>query len=204
MRHQQDDQAGFTLIEVLVCLALFSLMLGCFGAIFYRLETTKKVFGRIERLENVDLVRRYVQRSLEGTLASSSVDANGIRTIRFVGEPSRVVFVGIAAGDRETGGLYETEVWLDSDGRLLQKRRPLGWGREMKVEAEILLEDLDSLTFSYSPCPIERKGFDAHHWAKTDQLPFMISVMAKFKSRDAREWRNISAFMPTSACAFAL
>jgi prepilin-type N-terminal cleavage/methylation domain-containing protein len=204
MKRQLKEQTGFSLLEVLVAMALFSLILSFFGALFYRLGTTNAVIGRIERSENVDVVRRYLQRSLEGIRAHSQLDTDGVRTMWFEGEKSRVTFVGVAAGDRETGGLYKTELWFDSDDRLLQWRRPLGWGRGTQTFPEVLLVGLASLKFSYFPCPHDAAGPAVHHWKRARQLPFLVSVELTFNAGDTREWREISAFIPAAACPLGM
>jgi hypothetical protein len=183
-----------------VSLAILSLIIGSFSALFYTLETTNAAISRIERSENIDVVRRYLQNSLEGIRPHSILGADGTRTIRFQGAPSRVMFTAVATGDREIGGLYETEIWLDHKGRLLQLRRPLGWGQGMKAVPEILLEDLASLTFSYYPCPSGVHDSEGHRWANTSLLPFLISVMANFTRGEGRDWRKVSAFVPAAAC----
>ncbi len=185
-------------------MALFALILSFFGALFYRLGKANATIGRIERLENVDVVRRYLLRSLEGIRAYSFVDAKGIRTVQFRGEPSRIAFIGVAAGDRETGGLYETEVWLDPEGRLLLQRQPVGWVRQLELKPEVLLEHVASFTFTYFPCPFEANKSDLHRWTDNSRLPFLISVKATFETGEAREWREVSAFVPAAACPLGM
>ena len=99
------------------------------------------------------------------------------------------------------GHLYETDVWLDGEGRLLQQRRPLGWGQEVGAAPEVLLDNLASLTFSYSPCPSEAQVADARRWTSVSQLPFLISITGSFREGDRREWKTVSAFIPAAACA---
>lgn len=200
MKHIREGQAGFTLLEMLVAMALFSLTLSYFGVLFYKLGKTNVAINRIERSENVDVVRRYMQQSLEGIRPHSQLETDGVRILRFDGERSRVAFIGVATGDRETGGLYDTEFWLDSSGRLLLRRRHLGRDRGGQSTPEVLLEGIASLTFSYSACPHDAHGLDIHRWERGRQLPFMISVNATFKPGDSRQWREISAFIPAAAC----
>lgn len=201
MRREQGHEVGFTLLEMLVTMALFSLLLSFFGALFNNLRAVNAAIIRIERSENVNVVSRYLQQSLEGIRAYSDLDAAGTRTVRFRGEQSRVEYVGVAAGDRESGGLYETEVWLDSEGRFLLHRRMLGQEREQTLPAEVLLEGLDSLTFSYFTCPVEDPSIGLNRWTDVSQLPFLISVTATFKAGDQREWHEIFAFVRSSSCA---
>jgi prepilin-type N-terminal cleavage/methylation domain-containing protein len=204
MKPNCDGQAGFTLAEVLVALALFSLIISCFGALFYRLERTESAIRLIEQSENIDVVRRYLLQTLEQIRAYPTVGADGTRTLRFEGERSRILFVSVESGDRETGGLYETEVWLDPEGRLLQQRRPLGWAAAREVPAEVLLENLASLTFSYSSCPLGSITADVHQWAHSLQLPFLISITAEFNAGYPEHWRSVSAFIPAANCPFAI
>ena len=133
MKLLRGGQAGFTLLEMLVAMALFSFILSCFGSLFYRLGTTNAAIGRIERSENVDVVRRYLQHSLEGIRAHARLDTDGVRTVRFEGEQSRVTFVGVASGDRETGGLYETELWLDSTNGCFNGAGPSAGGGKRRL-----------------------------------------------------------------------
>jgi len=204
MTHKQPGQFGFTLFEVLVAVALFSLILSIFGVLLHRLAATNDAISRIERSENVDVVRRYLRQNLESIRASSRLDTNGARVLRFEGEPSRIAFVTVAASDRETGGLYETEIWLDSEGRLLLERRPIGWVKGLKLTPEVLLEDLASFTFTYVPCPIEAQSIDHHRWTNASRLPFLILTAATFKLGVAREWRDVSVFVPASACPLGM
>jgi prepilin-type N-terminal cleavage/methylation domain-containing protein len=204
MSWQRNPQAGFTLLEMLVTMVLFSLVLSSFGVLFSRLGKTNAAIARIERSENVEVVRRYVQQSLESIRAYSRADRNGGMIVQFDGNRSRVAFVGVAAGDRETGGLYETELWLESDGKLLQRRRRLGWGRGTQAVPEVLLDGLATLTLSYSACPNELLGADVHRWRHARQLPFLISVKAEFKAEDPRVWREVSAFTPAAGCQLGM
>lgn len=201
MKRQQDEEAGFTLLEMLVAMTLFSLILSFFGALFYRMGTTNAAISRIERMENVDVVRRHLLQGLEGIRPHSYVDTNGIRKVLFSGEPSRVAFIGVGAGDRETGGLYETKVWLEPEGKLLLQRQPFGWGQGLDLKPEVLLDNVGSIEFSYFPCPSEAQSADVHRWANPSQLPSQITLTATFKAGDVRDWREIDAFVAAASCS---
>jgi len=207
MRIGRRVQRGFTLLEVLVALALFSLILASFGTVFYRLEKTDAVIARMEGAENVEIVRRFLRQSLEASRAYPATDAEGqslgLRKIRFVGEPSRVVFTTTASG-REIGGIYQTEVSLDSSGKLLLQRRFLSGGGSPASGPDILLENLSSILFTYLPCPSRQRGPDRHRWTVPDRLPFMITLSASFNQGDSRTWRDVVAFVPAAACEGSL
>lgn len=203
MTARQAAQSGFTLFEMLVALALFSLMLGCFSALFYRLERTNQAIARVETMENVDVVRRFLQRSIEGSRTLWRGKSFASRTLRFVGEPARVVFAGVAAGGSLTGGLYESEVKLDGEGRLLLQRRSSGWAEGDTLPSDVLLRGVHAISFEYYPCPSRRPSTPVDHWARTDQLPYMISLEVSFSTGDNRAWRQVFAILPAAACAIA-
>lgn len=204
MTGKAQRQAGFTLIEMLVGMALFSFVLLCFGGLFLGLEKTSAAIGRVERSESLDLVRHYLLRSLEGSRAHSRAGADGIRRVHFAGQANRVTFVVAAAGDREVGGLYEAQIWRDTRGRLLLLHRPLGWGDNKDVAPEVLLDNLGTLSFTYYPCPSRSvRLVGVQNWLKSDELPFRISIAAAFRDGDTRVWPPLSVLIPGSNCPAA-
>ena len=193
----RNGERGFTLVESLLALALFALILGSFGALFLRLERTNAVITGLEASENVDLVRRFVKESLEASRAVFEVGSRGARNVKFIGEPGHIVFASVADGDRETGGQYETAIWAE-EGRMLLRRQPSGWMGE--ALSEVLLTNVESVSFAYFPCPAQDAPRDAHHWQPADRLPYRIDVSVAFRPGDHRAWRDLSVFPAASAC----
>lgn len=198
-------ERGFTLLEMLVAVALFSCVLASFGALFFRLERTNAAIARVERSEDTDMVRRFLRRRLEGLRSAARTGPDGVLQVRFAGEEARLAFVVAAAGDREVGGLYAAQLWLDSAGRLLLLQRPLDWGMNLDPAPEVLLENVAALRLSYLACPPPRgAAVAATSWTRTDQLPFRISVMVQFRDGDPRAWWPLSAFIAAASCPGAL
>ncbi len=200
MTRIHHQEAGFTLLEMLVGLALFSLLLGCFGGLFVKLEKTTAVISRVEGAENIDVVRRFLRTSLESSRAFARVAADGSRVVRFTGEPSRIVYMEVAAGEREVGGIYETELRLDPDGHLVIERRPSGWGAGLDVSPQVLLANVQSLAFAYLPCPSRAGSKLVHHWTEAGTLPFEVSVAVSFRKGAPGTWADVSAFLPAADC----
>lgn len=200
MRPRRNGESGITLIEMLVSLALFSLVLGAFGAIFLTLAKTNATITRAETAENVKVVRRFLLSSLEASRAQWREFTNGQRVLAFSGEAARVQFTELSAGAHETGGLYQTDIWRDAEGRLMLQRRPLGWGRGLSIAPEVLLKGVEDLALSYLPCPSVHDGAELRHWTKTDQLPFAIRISLRFAPGDQRRWLPLTAFIPAATC----
>lgn len=202
MMPRRHLERGFTLLEMLVAMALFSLVLASFGAAFFRLEKTRSSLARVEQSETVELVRRFLRRSLEAARSYSRPGRDGVRHVHFAGQRNRLAFVVVAAGEREVGGVYETELWLDDKGRLMVLRRPLDWAGAVAPAPDVLLENLATLTFAYAACPARGSmGGGAASWTRTDQLPFRIDITVEFRGGDRRVWQPMSVFIPAAACA---
>lgn len=193
-------QGGFTLVEMLLAVALLSLLFGVFGGLLFRLQKTGAAVAALEAAEDVGVVRRYVATSLEGSRTMLSPAAGGRRIVRFAGAAHRIAFAGVADGAREVGGVYETSLWVDDAGRLLLLRQPLGWGDRIPAPPRVLLRGVAGLAFTYFPCPARAGSTGRQAWTGEDHLPFRITLTLTFKQGDARTWPVLSAFPEASAC----
>lgn len=192
-------EAGFTLLEMLVALVLFSLILSGFAAMFLTLQRTSSSLSRVETSQNVDIVRRFLQQSLEQIRPYTIRQPNGLTKLHFVGQPDHLMFTEVVPGNRDVGGVYQTEIFLDQD-RLLFLRRPLGWGGNKKVEPEVLFKNVADLAFSYSPCPSGSQKPTSTRWTMPDQLPFRIDMVVTFPPGDHRQSLRLSSFLAGSTC----
>lgn len=199
-RHR--GQGGFTLVEMLLSLALLSLVFSVFGGLMLRLGRTGTIVSTLEAAENVGLVRRFVAARLEGGRTMLSPAGSGQRLARFAGEAHRVTFAGVSAGEHEVGGLYETTLALDDAGQLLLFRRPLGWGGGTPAPPRVLLRGVASLGFRYHPCPGRTGSPGQQRWTMQDHLPYRITMDLAFRTGDPRVWPSLTVFPAASACAF--
>ena len=191
---RKADEAGFTLFEVLVGLALFSLILTFFGAAFFSLARTNGALDRVESAEEVDVVRRFIQRSLE---SSRTFHRQGQPFLH--GDTSRITFTSVVGGEHGAGGVYESEIWLDRQGNLSFARRPLGWGPGLQMTTRVLLKGLAAFELTYRPCE-PRNAPDQNHWSDARNFPERVTVSAHFQPEDPRIWRDLIVSMPSASC----
>lgn len=196
-RHRR--QCGFTLVEMLLSVALLSVVLGLFGGLFFRLEKTSAAIAVLEDAEDGGTARRFITAALEGSRPLLRPGDAGRRQVHFTGEAQRVTFAGIAAGDHEVGGVYETTLRLDEAGQLVMLRHPLGWGDGPQTP-KVLLRGVASLSFAYHPCPTPAGEARVASWIGQDHLPSRITLSISFRRGDTRTWPALFIFPAASAC----
>ena len=151
-------QAGFTLVELLVTLALLSLLIGYALSALFVWQKMDAATARNEAQENVSIVARFLRTSFEDMLPGLTTDTAGRRQLFFQGSQDRIQFLALSPGVTETGGIYEVTVWRDDEGRLLLARKLHGGGQAEAEPPHILLSGVRSLAFSYSFCPAPEGG----------------------------------------------
>lgn len=187
----EERQAGFTLVEMLVCLALAALI-GTLLVNAVRITgTASAAMSRAAAAEEVQSVRDHLRHTL-GSLARRR--AEGARPAllggpgalsavigpdRSVERPAELV-VALAAIDRADGG-YD----------LVERRAAPDAPPEDAPDArrEVLLERVAGLAIRYFGAPAEgmRPGWHAA-WASPDRQPTLLEIEVTFAAADRRRW----------------
>lgn len=200
---KQHAARGFTLLEVLVALTLFSLVLVILYA-GYRLSVRSWESGERSQAAVADLrlagsfIRRYVSQALP--LAVS--DSNAWR-LWFAGQPGRLVFVTAMPAHLGQGGMYEMTVHAEEqdDGiALMVSRRLLHPDAEpgkpgVDDHDRPLVESLASAQFDYFGAT-EEQGAESWHsrWDSNQRLPRLVRL--RLTSTLAGEWPDIVIRLP--------
>ena len=200
MRSEKESEIGISLLEMLVTLALFSLMLSIFGVVFNRLNHASTTVGRLEGNESIEVVSRFLQQTLEEMRPYTYREQNQVKRLLFDGALSSVRFVGVSSAYDEIGGLYDTEIELNDQGQLRLRRRPLGWGSDPPVISEILFSNVADVRFSYAPCPTKRRDAQTHRWSDPAHLPYLITIEVSFEPPGRRNSLTLVAFIASASC----
>jgi prepilin-type N-terminal cleavage/methylation domain-containing protein len=183
VRRRQDD--GFTLVELLVSLALLSLMTIYALNAFSSLRDINRVVDRIGTQMEVEAVARHFRETLADVRPVFVMDENNAPKFLFKGAIDALEFVSASDGDRETGGLYLVRYSVNADGTLLAERRLLRDRQETEADNVVLLRDVDGISFSYL-APGASDGVDT--WERKDTLPSAIAVTVTFSTKAPRIW----------------
>jgi general secretion pathway protein J len=185
VKTNRTGEAGFTLIETLVALALMGLILSALATITAQwLPNWNRGLDRVQRVEEVSIAMERIAADLA---AAEYVPANrDQKRPLFDGSPLAVTFVRTALGPNAGPGLDVVRIGETTDqGRLVMVRSrapfgPLPPGSSLSEQihvanAVVLLRPPYRLSFSYAgPDRVWRDS-----WHEADKLPASIKVVVR-------------------------
>lgn len=193
MTPSQSHDDGFTLVELLVSLALLSLMTIYALNAFFSLRDINRVVDRIGSQMEVEAVARHFRETISDVRPVFVMDENNAPKFLFKGSPDALEFVSASNGERETGGLYLVRYGVDAEGTLLAERRLLRNGQSIETNQVVLLQDVVGLSFKYL---VSGDALDT--WRQKDSLPSAIEVNITFNSRNPRNWQPTLIYLRTA------
>jgi general secretion pathway protein J len=190
-------EAGFTLAEVLVSLALLGLVLVLlFGNLRFETQAWRAAEVRSDRTSELQTVSDLMRRQLAQAYPFYKLDES---RLDFEGGPNSVRFKAPLPAHLALGGLYDIaySVIADADGRRLVMARALhrpgadGRGRE-REEQTTLIEGVEGLEMAYfGSIAADREPQWLAEWPGVLTLPSLIRLRVKFPADDARVWPDL-------------
>lgn len=186
MTEANPDEAGFTLVELLVALALLALIAIFIGEGVAAIRAMVPFAGRIAAATEIAAVRDHLRRTIGEAVAV--VPANEADAL--VGAPDALRFFAPADPLLEAGGLNRIDLGLEpgSAGRLdLVERRAIARGAQTGAGvANVLLTDVAGLSFRFARAVVESGPPDwRENWHK-DGLPALVSLEILLRPGDGR------------------
>jgi general secretion pathway protein J len=181
-----ENQDGFTLVELLVSMALLSLMAIYAIQAFTTLRNMNRIDANIATQMEVDAVVRHLRNEIANTHILLSEGIGAAPKLLFEGNESNLKFVTISNGERETGGLYLVQLQVDAEGTLISKRQLLGTKPSEHIDGVILLRNVNSIAFSY--VTNGNPPLIANQWTANNALPIAVQINLSFKDGDTRKW----------------
>jgi general secretion pathway protein J len=178
--------AGFTLVELLVSLALLSLMAIYAVNAIASLRDISRVTAGISQQIEVDLVLRHFRETLADVRPVFQFDETNSSEPYFSGKANSIEFIAVADGTREIGGLYHLRYEVDDDANLVVERRLLQGKILGAVRRVILLTGVKSAHFEY----VAQDHVKLETWMKQQRLPVAVVVEIVFVDGDKRVWRK--------------
>lgn len=190
-------QHGFTLLELLVGLTLFSLIVAMlYGG--FRLGTRSWESGasEVDSSSELRLASDFLRRQLSKTYPLAAND-DGTWRMWFEGSPDRMVFLVDMAPRLGQGGLYEMTVSIGGveNQALTVARRPLReWPGDVvddrHARPRSLIDDVAAAEFAYFGA-IEKDTEPSWHgsWDDPGQLPMLIRI--RVATRSEGQWPDL-------------
>ena len=166
-------QGGFTLVEMLVALAIFA-MLSAAGVMLLRasIDTQAAVSARLGESGGINRLRAMLMHELATAQPRISRDETGTLRAAFVGNASSIAFVHGSGGDAGRPALGRVSYALD-DGALV-RRAGVRIDGALDGELAPLLHDVTALHWRYRA----RDGGWIETWAADDaaRLPLAVEL----------------------------
>jgi len=186
MRNRQARKfavaTGFTLVEILIALTLFSVILVLvFSALHTSNLTWQASERQIEANEDQRLVIAFIKRQLSQVVPLLQLDGKENNLV-FKGEEDQIQFVSALPAHRGGGGLYLLSLQADKDLTLHYQMvtSDIALATETddeKIKSQILIADIDDLEFRYyGREKINDTPAWHHQWQNQKRLPELISL----------------------------
>ncbi len=200
---------GFTLLEMLVSITIFSLVIVVlytgFRLAVRSWESGERTHAAVSELR---LAGSFIRRHAAQAFPLAISESNAWR-LWFEGEPGRVVFVTTMPAYLGQGGLYEMTLNVDEsqDGAtLMVSRRLLHPDAEpgrpgVEDQPRPLAEDLVSAQFAYFGATRD-DGEESWHasWEGRRRLPHLMRL--RLRSKVTGEWPEMIIRLPTNAIRY--
>lgn len=202
--------AGFTLVELLVATAIFSLVgLALVAALRSVALTEAKIDERIATDEELRTAERFLRLTLgrASPQPAKAAEAGAPARVSFHGERTAMDWIGVMPARHGAGGLYRFRLQLqepagDAAGALVLQYAPLT-NRDAPLEsgpleARILVHGVSDLAFLYLDADAVEPKWDLG-WSEVDRLPTHVGVRIH---AGGKPWPEIRvALVPTTEAA---
>lgn len=176
------SDGGFTLIEVVVALAVLSLLMAMMPGAFAIGQRAWDTIRHIQHDDDHATARTFIEQRLTEAMPVLVADATGQRQFGFRGEPRQVMFVAPASSGPTGGGLYRFALKVENiragDELILSQSQVAASTSAATPDApRVLLEGAGGLRFRYFGQPTDvadRRWHDI--WPQSDRLPELVEL----------------------------
>jgi prepilin-type N-terminal cleavage/methylation domain-containing protein len=196
MKNTKSNQEGFTLVELLVSMALLSLMAIYSVQALRTLHNMNRVEVDISKQMEVDAVARHLRSEISDARAVFLQSDTPNAKLAFSGMSHSLSFVTAANGEREVGGLYLIIVDVGTDGTLKSSRQMLSAHTSNPIDEVTLLRGVKSVNFAYINA--NNSSEILQNWTIDNELPDAIRVNVVFENGDLRNWMDLLITIETA------
>jgi general secretion pathway protein J len=190
MNKRGSNQRGFTLIEVLIAMTLFTIMMVlAFNAFSLGNKSWGSMGSRSQRMHQIDIVYRFINQNLS-TVGGVSVDDLSPDSAQFSGTEDGFTFIGQLKHNPDRKGWHEFTLAFNANvGALTVSLRPFYPrinGHDLPSETVILVDDITDFTVHYAAgADSETQSIWRDQW-QIQLLP--KGVKLQLASKDGRYW----------------
>lgn len=196
MKAPERRDAGFTLVELLVTLALMSLLsVIVLGSLRFGIKAWQREATHTEAIDQVRLAATMLRRLIEDAYPYHAGEAEGRHRIEFQGGPQSLTLLATAPLALGAIGRARFRVFLERRGEqqdlMLSSEPELADSASGRVTTP-LVANVKAVAMSYSA------GVDSanpapwrNEWTLPSRLPGLVRVGIDFHEGDARTWPEL-------------
>jgi general secretion pathway protein J len=183
-----DRQSGFTLVELLVSMALVALLsVFCIESLG-RMQEIRRIESQLEVEGQLQAARRQLQRMISGARIGTLDTTTGLAETPMVGLPESFRFINALDDRLVRGGIYTLAFMFEADRKSVTfSYRDRSKSPDRPDDKLVLLEDVASFSVSYFG---SLSGADAPAWHSewnNTWLPKAVRINASFDD-PAKQW----------------
>ena len=193
-----SGEAGFTLLELLVSLALLALLAGLIAGGLGFGRRVWRATGDLDRLSSISAVRQVLADRLAEAMPLADPGAGGVPRLAFRGDSREVAFVTPMPGRRGPAGLYRTVLrWQGGagGGRLELEQSVFQATTDGSVpgpRAHRLLGGVQGLSLRYFGATKAGEPATWHPaWDVPNRLPRLIGLSLAFAPGEPASWPEL-------------
>jgi general secretion pathway protein J len=192
------SEAGFTLVELLVALALFSLLVTVlFDNVRLGLHAWQHGSAHADNFEHTMVSQDLLRRMLGNIYPMVLAEGGAQPQIDFDGTKEAVIFLGSAPTVASDGGRFRFKVFVErqqSRTDLIMSATPeLANPQESSMTTRtLLLSDIDRAEISYfGEAAAERSAQWRDSWVQRSDTPSLVRIRVAFRPGDTRLWPEL-------------
>ena len=187
VQKQVSQPSGFTLIEVLIAITLFSLITVLLASSFHLVDKSRTAsLAKVDEMETVRQAQQLFKQYLE-TAQPVWLQRDSERRLLFSGTAHELTFVSVMPAYLGDAGLYEIRLQVTGEA----SNKKLKFDRQLlhpdlfdtadeQQQADTVLLEHHELKFSYFGRTDENEAKDWHEeWPSIDHLPDLVQLMIR-------------------------
>lgn len=205
-RNAARIDSGFTLLEVLVCLALIAPIIAMIAA---GITSTRLTIGAADRLNErstVPMAQDYLRSALIQAQTFSSSRSATDQDLTLTGDESSLSFITAYSSQAQVKGLYRVSVSVVPSPKgvglknlivnqsLFRPAIPGAKEQPQATASATLISGIKNATFAYFG---EASGFEGSgwlaNWLQRDDFPSLVRIDVVFPKGDERQWPTLKA-----------
>jgi general secretion pathway protein J len=192
------SDAGFTLVEMLVSLALLSVLTTLlFGNVSVGLKVFQSGSAHADHAEHGMITQSLLRRMIRDAYPFFLSDGQGHSHVDFEGARESIGFLGNAPNVIGGGGRHRFNLFVDrhrnKSDLVLTSTPELGnHYSELALVKTLAIGDVDWIQFSYFGAATAGQTAQWHDkWTQQNELPKLVRIRVAFRADDARSWPDL-------------